>query len=349
VEPPWNRRYLRHNLRSRSEVHPPFGDDFTDESWPMINSSPTNRNVLSEIRQAPQNQASSAAEPSSRPEGNVDITGHELQPLLKDDSGNYRFPNMPCGILPFFKKDTEKVWGCIETNRVGLVVTTPPTGTQDLIAIHKSDPGQRLALEIGKPIPDTGCACLESFKGQSLNERVFQQVVDVLKGNEYDVFLENPLATAEHETFEEHGVDLRRNVGKHNELVAKRFDFGPMEVKAKRGMITQQIYVAQLTGIEGVELSYQDKSEQKIAAFIGNKFYERGVWGTLPEFRAKLEQAKLDLSAAAARSLDANQFSVMQSEIGAFENRLNLIERIESNIDSLAKNEGQAKFPINYT
>ena len=259
---------------------------------------------------------------------------------------------MPCGILPFFRNGNEKVWGCIETNRVGqLIVTTPPTGTQDLIAIQKKPPGQRLVLQAGKSI-DADCDCLNTFKGQSLNTGVLQRVVDVSNDNGYEVFLENPLATAEHETFEEHGVDLRKKDGEHNELVVGSHNFGPMDVIAKRGLIKQQVYVAELSPqVAGIKLSCtDDKKEEKIAAFVNNIFYEKGVWGTLADFRAKLEQAKLDLSAAPSKGcFKPNQLAEMGKEVVAFENRLNLIERIESNLDDLAKNEGRARFPVDYT
>ena len=174
----------------------------------------------------------------------------------------------------------------------------------------------------------------------------------MLNDSGYEVFLENPLATAEHETFEEFGVDLRKKDGEHNELVLNSHNFGPMDVIAKRGPIKQQVFVAELSPqIAGIKLSCTDnKKEEKIAAFVDNIFYEKGLWGTLADFRAKLQQAKLDLRAAPSKGcFKANQLTEMEKEVVAFENRLNLIERIESNIDDLAKKEGQAKFPVDYT
>ena len=80
------------------------------------------------------------------------IADYPLCPMEKDSTGKYLFPNMPCGILPFYIVNNKIMWGCVESNRVGAIAVAPPAGTQDII-IFKGD--ESLTIEVAKPFPFT--------------------------------------------------------------------------------------------------------------------------------------------------------------------------------------------------
>lgn len=271
-----------------------------------------------------------------------DIARYELNSLEKDKDGRYATPNMPCGILPFYINDNNEIfWGCVETNRVGVTVTTPPAGTQDIIAI--SDDGTKLKLEATKPIPKTEHSFLKEHEGKAFSGQNFHNIVACLIENGFHVFVESPLVTAEHETFEEHGVDLRKDIGKHLSSLVDLYEFQPQTIAAKRGTTTQKIFVAHLSENIGIELSHTDKIEEKIAINRGRKFYERGIWGTLGEFKINLAQARLNAEMENmndSSGLSKEQKELITAELNAFESRLQLLEKLEKTISSHLNEKG---------
>lgn len=266
----------------------------------------------------------------------TDTTGYLLSVLEKNEQGQYFFPCTPCGILPFWINQENKiVWGCVETNRTGIISTLPPTGSQDLIVIKDNE---RLAIELSKPLPDLKKDFLEALTGKNSSGQIYQEIITRFIENGYQVYLETMLAAAVRETLEENGIDLQIENGKNLGLLISMFDFPPQVVKAKRGMITQKIYAAYLSGNTGIELRYTDKIEEKILMNKDHSFYEKGIWCTLEYLKESFQDQKNNFSKDGKYEFNEEQIKLMESEFVAWESRIQLIEKIESSIIQTFKN-----------
>ncbi|WP_298626764.1 hypothetical protein [uncultured Legionella sp.] len=154
----------------------------------------------------------------------------------------------------------------------------------------------------------------------------------------YQVFLENKLATAIHETFEENGIDLNTN-GRDQHLLVAVYDFVVQPVKAKRGIATQKIYAALLSGDNlrddaSILLKNTLKVEEKITAFKGNNFYEKGIWCTLQELKQLFEIEKDQYDKSDKKSFTKVQQITINQEFIAWKSRLELIEKVEASLIS---------------
>jgi hypothetical protein len=267
---------------------------------------------------------------------------------IGEEIGGYLFPKTPCGILPFYiNKENEIVWGCVETDRIHIKSTLPPTGTQDIIAINGEE---RICIEASKPLIESNKLLikpliLEDIKNGKIllnkeeiifNEKNYQPIIARLKEAGYQVFLENKLATSIHETFEENGIDLRLN-GRDEHLLLAMYDFPVQPVKAKRGMTIQKIYAAYLAGDNlcndtDIALKTTLKVEEKVPAFKGNNFYEKGIWCTLQRLKELFEAEKSKYTLSDKKELTEMQQETIAQEFGAWESRIELIEKIEASI-----------------
>ncbi|MBA3662263.1 MAG: hypothetical protein H0W64_11065 [Gammaproteobacteria bacterium] len=259
------------------------------------------------------------------------IADYPLIALHKDSTGKYPFPNMPCGVLPFYIEDNKIIWGCVESNRVGVIAVAPPAGTQDIIVFkdHRS-----FVFEVAKPFPMTEFECLQAFTGKAFSGQTYQDIIETLQKNNFETYLENPIATAIHETREEHGTDLRKNVGKNVNLTHDLFEFEPQTILAKRGTTTQKVIVAFLNSKEGIELKETNKVEEKIPVNKGRIFYERGAWKTLDAIKLNFiaEKEKFSDINIQNDSLNKDQLELIRAELRAFESRIQLLEKIERSI-----------------
>lgn len=263
-------------------------------------------------------------------------TGYPLSPLEKDEKKQYPFPNSPCGILPFYINPDNKIaWGCIEANRTGVKSSQPPAGSQDIIVIKDNE---RFSIEVSKAFPDLKKDFMKPFTGKNVNGQNYQEIMNCFIDNGYEVYLENMLATATRETFEENGTDLRINGGKNLDLLINMFDFPPHVIKAKRGMTTQKIYAAHLSGDTGIQLNYTDKIEEGIAINKGRTFYEKGIWCTLEDLKKAFQEQKINFAQSEKDGLTEDQIKLMESEFIAWESRIDLIEKVEASIIPSLKN-----------
>ena len=189
---------------------------------------------------------------------------------------------------------------------------------------------------------------MKDFTGKPFSGQNYQDIIDCLLKNNFEVFLESPIATAIHETLEEHGVDLRKDVGKDNHLLVDLFEFMPQIIQAKRGTTNQKIIVAYLEGNEGVELKHTNKIEQKIRINEGREFYEEGAWKTLDDIKLILvnEQTKHAKKNNFDTLLNQEQLELISAELKAFESRIQLLEKIEKSIVNHMKH---LNFNINST
>lgn len=269
-----------------------------------------------------------------------------LTPLETNAAGLYPVPNRPCGVLPCYIESNRILWGCVESNRVGVIAIAPPTGTQDIIIIRDHE---RFVIEVAKPFPNLGFDCLRRFIGKSFKGDDYQEIVACLIENNFSVYVEEPLDTAIHEAQEEHGVDLQESGGRDSHLLNAILEFSPQEIIAKRGRTTQCVWVAYLKDSEGIILNQTIKIEEKIQINKVRQFYESGCWLTLEQIKAKLkdEQDKF-CQLGASHRCTIEQIDLMRSELCAFESRLGLLEQIEVstvlylkslgvNVDSIAK------------
>lgn len=263
----------------------------------------------------------------------IDTTEYELDPIEINANGEYLFPAMPCGILPFFLNEkNEIVWGCVEDNRIGIKVIHPPAGTQDIIVVKENE---RFVIEASKPFPEFNKEFLSGFTRKTVADQNYQDILNCFIKNGYKIFLENTLATAAHETQEEHGVDLRKTIGVHNNLLVNMVEFEPQTILAKRGTTTQKIYVAHLNKFEDIRLNYAEKREDKIAINRGRSFYEKGIWCTLEDLKlcftnekSIIENEKND------NSLNSEKINLIKAGLIAYESRIALLEKIEASIVS---------------
>ncbi len=267
----------------------------------------------------------------------IDSTsGYPLIKLEKNQQDQYIFPNTPCGILPFFINSENKiVWGCIETNRVGISSTQPPAGTQDIIIIKDEE---RFSIEASKPFPDLQKDFLKPYVGKNFSGQNYQDILSCLSTNGYEIYLENMLATAAHETYEENGTDLRINGGKNLNSLIEMYDIPPQAVKAKRGMTTQKIYAAHLSSDSNVELKYTDKIEEKIVINKGRSFYEKGIWCELESLKLSFNTQKINFAQSEKSNLTDDQIKLIESEFVAWESRIELMEKVEVSIISSLEN-----------
>jgi len=264
----------------------------------------------------------------------IDITGHPLIPLEKGIDGNYPFPRMRYGILPYYINDIgEIVWGCIESNRVEPITFEPAAGTQDIVAI-KDD--HRLVLESGKPFPDFGheFSFLHKFTGQSFRDKIYQDIISCLVTNGFNVYLENPLATAIHEAYEEHGIDLRKNIGRDNHLLKISLELTQYEVApAQIGVVSPLgLWLPELTKIDDIVLGSTNKIDTKMRRNFGRAFYEKGVWITLEYFKTKLIQEKTKFSLL--DNYPPVKIELIIESFRACARNMRFIERIEMSLEN---------------
>ena len=253
-----------------------------------------------------------------------------LAPIGKAENGQYLFPNTPCGVLPFYINQENKiVWGCIETNRTRIKSTHPPAGTQDIIVIRNKE---RFTIEVSKPLRALGIDCLKSFFGKNVSGENYQGIISTLIKNGYEVYLESMLATAIHETYEEHGTDLRIGEGLNRDLVINMYDFEPQTIQAKRGLTTQKAFAAHLKNPEKVRLNYTNKIEEKILINKGLAFYEKGTWCTLEELKALFLTESTHFANSDTSELSTEQRAFIEAEFRVWASRIELMEKMESSI-----------------
>lgn len=99
---------------------------------------------------------------------------------------------------------------------MGPTTVSPPAGIQDIFVIKDA---QRFFLEVGKPFPDLEYVFLQKFVGKLFRDEIYQAIITYLIENNFEIYVENSLVTAIHETREEHGVDLRTHVGRDHHLL----------------------------------------------------------------------------------------------------------------------------------
>lgn len=262
----------------------------------------------------------------------VDITGYPLIPLKKTADGQYIFPRDRYGILPYFINPAGHiVWGCVESNRFEPLTIAPAAGTQDIIAIKG---GQRLALELGKPVPhlDPEFKFLHSFIGTSFREAAYQDIIECLITNGFQVYLENPLATAIHEALEEHGIDLRPSVGHDTHILKISLESSEYQVlPAQHRVAALGAWLPELTGFKDVKLRHTDKIDTKVYRNRGREFYEKGVWVTLEEFKQRYLQEK-DKFASLLNGYLPEKAELITETFRAFDRNLQFLEQIEPSL-----------------
>ncbi|KTD32111.1 hypothetical protein Lmor_2451 [Legionella moravica] len=248
---------------------------------------------------------------------------YPLLRLEKNEHGLYPVPTMRCGILPYIRQGNDIIWGCVRSNRVGPVTITLPAGTQD---IHVIKDERRFSLEVGKPFPDLEYDFLAEFVGKLFRDQIYQDIVTRLMEHQFEVYAENPLVTALHETREEHGVDLRKEEGRDHHLLNRLIQLPVQSLSGKRGANAQSFWVAALDNLDGIVLSDTVKVENKIRRNFGRVFYEQGCWGTLSDFKNQLKEARTYSSHPTASS---HQSDLINGVLEAYEENIELLERIE--------------------
>lgn len=252
---------------------------------------------------------------------------NHLPPLLliKNKEGLYPVPTMRCGILPYFIDANNKIfWGVVESNRVEPITFSYAAGIQDIIAIKE---GCRFRLEVGKQFPDLGYDFLKDFVGKLFRDdpgkQTYQAIVNCFIDNGFNLFIENPLDTAYHETMEEHGFDLKE----HNSYVKNITQMPVRKLSGERGAHALCLWLADLNCMN-TQLNYTVKIENKIRRNFGRSFYEKGCWETLDAFKIalKIEEEKF----SAILNHTPEQISLISGVFKASHEFIGLVEEIES-------------------
>ncbi len=249
----------------------------------------------------------------------------EYQPLRleKDKDGLYPVPTMRCGVLPYYLNGNQIIWGCVKSDRVGPTTIAPPAGIQDILIV-KND--RCFSLEVGKPLPQLDDDFLQEFVGKYFRDDVYQQIIARFIENEFEIYIQNPLVTAIQETYEEHGFDLRNDVGRDHNLLNTLSQLPIQNLSGECGASAQCYWIASLNSTEGIFLTHTKKIENKIRRNVGREFYEQGCWGTLDEFKcALLEERKYSLDS----SIPSQKISLIKGVLEAYEENIKLLERIE--------------------
>ncbi|MFI4918257.1 MAG: hypothetical protein ACHP65_01735 [Legionellales bacterium] len=257
----------------------------------------------------------------------TDVTAYPLIPLKKNAGGDYPFPRTRYGILPYhISRMGHIIWGCIESNRVGPITLAPAAGTQDVIAIKEE---RRLVLESGKPLPDLNIPGL--IKGQLFRDQAYQDSIECLIKNGFQVYLENPLTTAIHEAHEEHGIDLCHAVGHDRHLLTTSLELSPnILIPEHKGVAPLCVWFPELINYESILLRHTDKVDRKMRRNFGQKFYEQGCWVTLDAFKSKFNHEKEQFV-----SLDgctSVKIELITEALSAFELNMQLIEKIHCSL-----------------
>ncbi len=256
----------------------------------------------------------------------IDITGYPLLPLEKSADGKYPFPRTRYGILPWYINEQGQIlWGCIESNRIEPVTLAPAAGTQDIIAIKD---GLRLVLEAGKPLPDLDIPGWT--KGERFRDDVYQATIERLVDRGFDVYLENPLATAIHEAYEEHGI----NVCDRRLLTRQLESLLPMITPEHTDVAALCVWFPELdrTHIDSINLRYTEKIDTKMRRNSGRQFYEKGCWVTLADFRARYTGEKEKFSSLALSGYAPVKITLINETFKAFDIYRQLLESIESSL-----------------
>jgi 8-oxo-dGTP pyrophosphatase MutT (NUDIX family) len=264
-----------------------------------------------------------------------DITGFPLIPLELSIEGLYPFPNTACGVLPCYVENNQLIWGCVQADRVGAIVFSPPGGAQDIIIMRGSE---RFVIEVGKPLPNLGLEFLTPFVGKSVKEIDYQAIMACLVANHFNVYVESPLAAAIRETQEEHGIDLRSE-GKDSHLVNSMLALPPLELQVKRGTLTHLHWVALLKSKEGVVLNHTNKVEQKIKLNLGRPYCEKGIWGTLASLQLKLSEEMAKYPEPEEPDI---RYELIKCELETSQRRLALLTNVEVLVTSHLSNSGIA-------
>ena len=192
----------------------------------------------------------------------IDITGYPLIPLKKDDQGKYPYLRERYGVLPYYIDSEGQIfWGCVESNRVGPTVLAPAAGSQDIIAIKDT---QRIVLESGKPLPDIPMTQSLELNGKRFRDEVYQQLIEHLFTQGFQVYFESPLATAIHETYEEHGLNLTQKGHDVNFLQSPLVTARELAIPRNQNIALLHLWVVELVNHHHVVLQHTEKVDEKI-------------------------------------------------------------------------------------
>jgi hypothetical protein len=301
--------------------------------------------------------------PNGRPSGILAYT-------IANETSLFRFARSPDGVvrrlatrdvpssgeefydvnIPFFSPSSRSprrlYYAVIETNPTEVVVATFPKGTQDAHVV-----GERLTatIEFGQKrqlvdllkriatVPDLSefsrIRDRAAAREAELN-RLHTLVVESLLAYGCDVSVEPMFVAGERETREEHGFDFtreRQNVVRLDEFVelatSKRRPNRPIE---------HYVYAALVNGFESTLPQLSTIVEEKNPYREGNRYYEKGVFLTLPEMWDKLRRAEKEVDQGVRATDDPS----VAAELMATESRLRLMERLERSLVKVLQKEG---------
>lgn len=170
---------------------------------------------------------------------------------------------------------------------------------------------------------------LNPYIGKFFRDQPYQDIIACLLANKFNVYVENPLETAFHETQEEHGIDLR-NEGRDRHLLNTLIELPVRKLSGKQGATAQYTCIAFLKNADNVSLNNTSKIENKIRRNLDRSFYEKGCWGTLASFKMTLKMHR-DIFNATDRPADCtnNTANLIDGALTSFEDAIKFLEDTE--------------------
>jgi hypothetical protein len=243
----------------------------------------------------------------------------------------------------------ELYYAAIETNPAGLMVSTLPKGTQDLIACRDQvrriiELGQRRQLiellhELGKEI-EIGCASVGDFRANIVTRRIeLDQLhiftIEALLRRGYKLNIESPFEAAVRETKEEHGFNLCKEISK-----VVRVDEFVEFAKSKRctSEIEHFVFAAQVRDFDNTLPRTSQIVEEKAPGREGCVYAERGVFLTLSQMWERFHLIHRCVDTLHVNQCDSWRFVELES----VRSRLIMLARIERALIEILREQGLA-------
>ena len=239
-------------------------------------------------------------------------------------------------------------YAAIETNPSGVTVATFPKGTQDA---HVFGEDMTITIEFGqkRQLVDllkriaTEPDFSELGRIEDLAERreaelnkLHVLVIGAILACGCEVRIESMFVAGARETKEEHGFDFDRE--QDNLVRLDEFIESAMSKRRPNHPIEHYLYAALANGFETTLPRFSTIVEEKNPHREGSRYFEKGVFLTLPEMWEQLARAESEARRGGVSADDPG----VSAELRATESRLRLMERLERSLVKALCEEGIA-------
>jgi len=239
-------------------------------------------------------------------------------------------------------------YAAIETDPAGIMVSTLPKGTQDVVARRD---GERRVIELGQKRqlvaflrelgviddPAQWAASAESPRHRKAQlQRLHVMVIEALLEHGYDVHVESTFDAAVRETKEEHGFDLEREsaqVTRVDGFIERAFS-----KREAAAPIEHYVYAARVRHFDATLPRMSVVTEDKDPGREGQTYTERGLFLTLAQMWQRVADARASRPALAGQPAQDG----IERELRATASRLQMLDRIERTLVTSLGRQGIA-------